>query len=166
MIQNALNEIQSKTCITFVRRTTEKDFVNIYSGNGCSSYVGRIGGGQNLSLMRNGCVYHGIVIHEFMHALGFHHMQSSYDRDNYVRILYENIEVGREHNFNKYSSNQVSHFGTSYDLDSLMHYRANAFSRYSNRNTIETLNPQDMNRIGQRERMSDGDARRINNMYC
>jgi hypothetical protein len=100
-----------------------------------------------------------------MHALGFYHMQSSYDRDRYVRINFENIERGRENNFHKYSESVVSHFGTRYDLDSLMHYRANAFTK-NGLNTIETLNPLDMKRIGQREQMSPGDAKRVRNMYC
>lgn len=100
-----------------------------------------------------------------MHALGFFHMQSSFDRDNYVRINNENIESGRENNFQKYSTSIVSHLKTSYDLDSLMHYGRNAFSR-NGQNTIETRNPKDINRIGQRVKMSSGDVRRVRNMYC
>lgn len=100
-----------------------------------------------------------------MHALGFFHMQSSYDRDRFVRINFENIEKGRENNFHKYSSSVVSHFRTSYDLDSLLHYRTNAFSM-NGLNTIETLNPADMGRIGQRVKMSPGDVERLQNMYC
>jgi hypothetical protein len=51
-------------------------------------------GAQELSLQQNGCVYSGIVTHEFLHALGFAHEQTRPDRDTYVRIYPENIEAG------------------------------------------------------------------------
>lgn len=92
-------------------------------------------------------------------------MQSSYDRDNYVRINFENIESGRENNFQMYPNSIVSHFQTSYDLDSLMHYTRTAFSR-NGQATIETRDPKDSYRIGQRSQMSLGDVDRVKNMYC
>lgn len=161
-----MNEIENKTCVRFINQTVEVNFIEIFSGSGCWSYVGRLGqGAQLLSLMRNGCVFHGIVVHELLHALGFYHMQSSFDRDNYVRINFENVEAGREHNFRLYNNRMVSHFGTSYDYDSLLHYRSSAFSSNGSP-TIETLDPKDMSRIGQRIGMSVGDVARVNNMYC
>ncbi|VDK52431.1 unnamed protein product [Anisakis simplex] len=48
------------------------------------------GGEQQLSL-GNRCGYVGIAEHEMMHAIGFHHEQNRADRDDYVRVLFENI---------------------------------------------------------------------------
>lgn len=48
-----------------------------------------------MSLMRNGCVHKGIVQHEVLHALGFHHEQARSDRDSFVNILTENIQSGQ-----------------------------------------------------------------------
>lgn len=110
------------------------------------------------------CVTHGIVIHEFLHALGVFHMQSSSNRDEFVRINLENVMSGFEHNFLRYDSNTVGLFSTSYDFESLMHYRRNAFSR-NGRDTITTLNSAQQNRIGQRQNLSSGDITRIRNMY-
>lgn len=55
--------------------------------------VGRIGGEQKLSLATP-CDRVAIVIHEFMHALGFWHEQSRVDRDKYVTIRWANIIEG------------------------------------------------------------------------
>lgn len=62
-------------------------------------------------------------------ALGFYHMQSAYDRNDYVTIVKENMLTFHKRNFIKYSSSEVSHFNTTYDYDSVLHYSAYAFSR-------------------------------------
>jgi hypothetical protein len=36
----------------------------------------------------------GTIIHELLHALGFYHQQSATERDDYVRINWNNIEPG------------------------------------------------------------------------
>ncbi len=60
----------------------------------CWSYVGRsFAGAQTLSI-GDGCGIKAIVEHEFLHALGFWHEQSRYDRDDYVTINFENIIRG------------------------------------------------------------------------
>ena len=41
-----------------------------------------------------GCEYKGIVMHEMFHALGCWHEQSRPDRDQFVRILTDNIQRG------------------------------------------------------------------------
>ena len=53
--------------------TTETNYIRIISGGGCYSYLGMIGGAQDLSLQAYGCTYIGTVAHEFIHALGIPH---------------------------------------------------------------------------------------------
>ena len=50
-------------------RTSQRDYIHIVKSFGCFSNVGRVGGGQKVSL-GHGCAYKGIVEHELMHALG------------------------------------------------------------------------------------------------
>lgn len=92
-------------------------------------------------------------------------MQSSYDRDDYIKIKAKNLKSGTEHNFKKMSKDAISYFGTSYDYDSVMHYNKHAFAQNRAKLTIETMEPEDQSRIGQRIEMSPGDIQRINNMY-
>lgn len=56
-------------------------------------------------------------------------MQSTYDRDEFVTIHWENVIEGVENNFQKYTSSEVTHFNTTYDYYSVMHYGAYGFSR-------------------------------------
>lgn len=56
-------------------------------------------------------------------------MQSSSDRDFYIKIMPENIAEGQEHNFEKYNLNRIYNFKVPYDLSSIMQYPSNAFSK-------------------------------------
>jgi uncharacterized protein YxeA len=164
-IRRALDEIERVTCVRFVQKSRAKDVVVMRRGFGCSSSVGRQGGAQWLTLDPRRCFRSpGIVIHEFLHALGFFHMQSATNRDNYIRIRMKNITPQNRHNFNKYSNRYISYYGTSYDYDSVMHYSAKAFSANGD-DTIITLDPNFQNRIGKRLELSEGDIKRVNNMY-
>lgn len=168
-IHKAADTINALNCLKLVNRTYEKDYVAVSGeSTGCSSYVGRIGGVQLIRLAPNvpesGCFRLFTIVHEFIHAFGFHHMQSSHDRDQFVKIVWENITPGTENNFNLYGTNNVDHFGVKYDYGSVMHYSATSFSI----NGADTIVPiQDMGSLtmGQRSRMSDKDILRIKRMY-
>ena len=64
--------------------------------------------------------YKAIPIHELFHALGSWHQQSRPDRDDYVEIIFANVQSGREHNFNKHPNADV--LDTVYSYRSVMHY--------------------------------------------
>ena len=40
------------------------------------------------------CVEVDIVVHELMHAIGLWHEHMRYDRDDYIKVHYENIDPG------------------------------------------------------------------------
>ena len=62
----------------------------------CSSFVGRIGGKQEITVgnKKHRCKL-GNIIHEIGHAVGFFHEQSRPDRDDFVKIVKENIKEGK-----------------------------------------------------------------------
>lgn len=101
VVARAFLEFQRQTCISFTPRDKEKDYIMITKGDGCSSQVGRVGGMQLVTL-GDGCIYPGIVMHELMHAVGFWHEQSRWDRDDYVAVYYENIQPGKPKKYSKY----------------------------------------------------------------
>jgi len=97
----AIKEIEVRTSIQFKMLANEENGILVNSQAGCSSVVGRVGGIQTLSLEQR-CKDVGVIIHEFMHALGVGHTQSRSDRDQYVTIQYENINIKRYKNFEIY----------------------------------------------------------------
>ncbi|XP_067015626.2 hatching enzyme 1.2-like [Anabrus simplex] len=165
MISNAINAYHTHTCIRFLPYTgAERDYLYVTHDNtGCWSAVGRTGGPQQLNLQSPGCTTTlGTIIHEFMHAIGFLHEQNRYERDSYVIINWQNIQSGRELNFNKASEQTTYAFGVPYDYGSVMHYSGNAFSN-NGRPTITSKNPNVQ--LGQRDGFSQGDVQKINGMY-
>ncbi|KAK6644309.1 hypothetical protein RUM43_000576 [Polyplax serrata] len=163
VIAAAFHDYQTKTCIRFVPRTQQRDYIYILKGSGCSSLVGRNGHKQQVSL-GPGCVYKGVIIHELMHATGFWHEQSRPDRDDYVVVLWQNIIPGMEFNFNKYDWNTVQGLGVSYDTGSVMHYTRNSFSRDGRSPTIIPRHG-DGDFLGQRIGFSEKDLIKINKLY-
>lgn len=136
------------------------DFINFtpVSGTECSSYVGKKGGEQVIRLAKR-CKKFNIV-HEIGHALGLWHEQSRHDRDAFIEIRWENIELDKQYNFNQHI-NDGKDLG-DYGYDSIMHYGAYAFSKNGEK-TIIPLNT-DVE-IGQRDHLSDKDINAINTLY-
>jgi len=162
LIAGNLEKIQSRTCIRFVERTNQVDYISVENRRGCYSYLGRTGGRQVLSLYRWGCVHSGIIIHEFLHALGFNHEQTRSDRDKYVQINWQNIKHGLGFK-SQFSKRNTYNLGTNYDYSSIMHYGRYAFSK--NRWPTITPVPNPSVKIGQRRGMSETDILRINRLY-
>ncbi|KAM3920451.1 embryonic protein UVS.2-like [Leptodactylus fuscus] len=163
LFKTAMQEFETLTCVRFVPRTTETDYINITgtSTSGCASYIGRVGGPQQLYLSPNTCMLRGIIQHEFNHAIGFVHEQSRSDRDNYVTIVTRNIAPEYQINFQKYNTNNL---GLEYDPSSVMHYPRDAFAISPGLDTI-IPKPNPYIPIGQRYGLSVLDVSKINKLY-
>ncbi|XXF76262.1 M12 family metallopeptidase [Myxococcaceae bacterium GXIMD 01537] len=125
-LQQAIDEYNAKTCVRFVPRAQEKNFVTVFNGQGCYSYVGSIQqGAQELSLGR-GCEFKGTAVHELMHALGFYHEQSRPDRDQFITVNFQNVGRGMESQFDVCQDCTTQ--AIPYEYASIMHYGAQAFT--------------------------------------
>ncbi|KAM6943546.1 hatching enzyme 1.2-like [Xenentodon cancila] len=161
IIMSSLVSFHGTTCIRFIQRSLwHRDYLYFYSGDGCWSYVGRDGGKQSVSLLKNGCLNQHTIQHEVLHALGFHHEQVRSDRDSYVQILTQNIQPGMEHNFNKVATNNL---GTPYDFNSVMEYGNRAFSKNGEPTILSKADPNLV--FGKARDMSANDIARVKKLY-
>ncbi|XP_062395703.1 meprin A subunit beta-like [Sardina pilchardus] len=164
IILRAFEQFGLKSCINFTPWQNEEYFIKLQKFRGCYSSVGKVTpGGQTVSIGR-GCAVVHIVEHELLHALGFYHEQSRYDRDDHVTVIWENIKEGFERNFNKVSEDSSSLLNTSYDYTSVMHYSADTFTN-GNGSTILTKQPEFQDVIGKSVEMSSTDTLELNRLY-
>ncbi|NXL70884.1 MEP1B protein, partial [Leptocoma aspasia] len=164
VILKAFEQYRLKTCIDFKPWEGEKNYISVFKGSGCWSSVGNMQMGlQQLSIGAN-CDRIATIQHEFLHALGFWHEQSRSDRDDYVTIVWDRIESGKEHNFNKYNDKRSDFLNVPYDYNSVMHYSKMSFSN-GTEPTIITNIPDFINVIGQRMDFSEYDLQKLNRLY-
>jgi len=161
VIRQGMADYASETCVQMVERTTETDYVEFIKDGGCYSYWGRVGGKQPISLA-NGCVVKYIVIHEIMHAIGFLHEQSRYDRDQHVTINWDNICCNAARQFRAETSSSIDLLGLAYDLKSVMHYGERAFSS-NGQKTIEAKNG--VSPLGNSNGFTSLDIQKVNKLY-
>ena len=109
-----------------------------------------------------GCMRLGTVIHETLHAAGFWHEQSRPDRNENVRIHWQNILSGYDDNFARYSRAEVTTLSLPYDTGSVMHYESTAFTK-NGKPTIQSL--KSYKRLGQRDGLSQLDIQKLNKLY-
>ena len=173
IIEEAIREIENKTCLQFQLRASDDYIEFTGEGDGCSSSsVGKSEGKQLIRLpvtSSSTCRTHGIVLHQICHALGMWHEQSRPDRDQYIEILEENIEPDKLRNFNRRKTFQVDYHGQFYDYGSIMHYGEDYFSENGN-DTLKVGNGAEYDCrgqpvIGQRLQLSESDVAELNQMY-
>lgn len=164
-IQLAINEYHAKTCLKFVQRSNQRNYISFYNGQGCHSPVG-MSGVNRISLQSPGCQNKGTIMHEVGHSIGLLHEQSRPDRDRYVIIHTRNLQNSRMA-FNFQKASNINSLGTPYDLASMMHYSSTAFARQGTK-TITTRDPSKQRLIDTYNRItgfSSIDVQQINLMY-
>ncbi|KAH9498106.1 Blastula protease 10 [Bulinus truncatus] len=164
-IYEAMDEWRNLTCIQF-RDATDDDvqFVRIISDDGCWSSIGHLTEGKNKLSLGKGCRSKDIILHEIGHTIGFYHEHSRPDRDDYVSVLFDNVNKSHSHNFEKKRWSQVLTYGLPYDYDSIMHYDEKTFS-VNNTLTVHAKDPKYQKVIGNGKGLSFSDIKLANLMY-
>lgn len=167
-ILQAINEINTRTNVSFIEHSNETNYVVfVFSDKWCSSYVGMLGGRQEIRCAIGKNFKAGSLIHEILHCLGFYHEHQRPDRDNFVRINYSNVK--RNADFEKLSPTIVRTIG-DYDYGSIQHYPRRIINENlvvnTKIDTIEPLQSLDFETIlGQRGALSSKDVTAINTLY-
>jgi len=166
VINAALYELSTVLCIQVLMWPQDSsptgDYVEMIrggDGSGCWSYVGRLGGRQDLNLQANGCVYKGTVMHEAIHALGYNHEQCRPDRDDHVNVFFQNIDPAMAYNYDKMMDTTT--FGTAYDTRSIMHYNSYDFSN----NGQPAILAKDGSQVGSQGVLTGNDIDKLKRMY-
>ncbi|UYV76940.1 hypothetical protein LAZ67_14002507 [Cordylochernes scorpioides] len=160
-----MKEYHDKTCIRFVERTNEANYINIFRGQGCYSYVGLVHRGQQPVSLGAGCHYHGTIVHELGHAVGFFHEQNRSDRDKYIRILWQNIKDGAADQFALLKPEQ-NRLLTPFDYNSIMLYGSMTFSKDRPRlRTMEKIDGGLLKEVIEKPGLSADDVARIQKLY-
>jgi hypothetical protein len=106
----------------------------------CGSYMGALGGLQPI-LLADHCTWTDVV-HEVMHAIGFPHEHSRADRDQFVRVLFNNIQEDFLPQFDIAPTPVLDVLTTTgFDYQSVMIYPKTAFAKTPNLETLQSLNP-------------------------
>ncbi|XP_065674733.1 hatching enzyme 1.2-like [Hydra vulgaris] len=144
-INDAIADYHTYTCLRFVPRINQPNYIRFTDGNGCSSPVG-MSGGVNVVTLGKGCGDKGTALHEIGHSVGLHHEQSRPDRGRYVNINLNNLDPKYNAAFNFDISREIDSLNTEYDLRSMMHYSSEAFAKPGMK-TITTVDPKNMKYI-------------------
>ncbi|CAB4060704.1 unnamed protein product [Lepeophtheirus salmonis] len=192
VIYDAINHIQSNSCVRFRRKKWYNfRYVKFVTG-GSTCYATGIGYSPfrrktKIRLAKPGCINIGIVAHEILHVLGFEHEQNRPDRDRYVKIQWNNIKDNKNdyHQFirsrfwrepiktcnerrlmpydNCAKRSTTVTYGFPYDYKSIMHYRPYSLTK-NNKPTITKRNGGTTG-IGRGSRLSLLDFKKLNRAY-
>ncbi|XP_034328389.2 uncharacterized protein [Magallana gigas] len=145
ILQKAVNIFNSRTCLKWLPHTPElakqvghNHYVEFKNSFGCYSNIGYYrdrNRPQEIGMYEPYCMNVGTAVHEMLHAAGFRHEHSRKDRDEYIRLIKENLGyMINDPNFAKGDTLDRN----PYDYESIMQYGLKYFST-NGKQTIKFL---------------------------
>ncbi|XP_075210129.1 hatching enzyme 1.2-like [Lycorma delicatula] len=166
----SMDLIESKTCIKFRKRQCDEEvyiLINKMAGRGCFALIGHRPqySPMLVNLQAPECLlYSGTIQHELLHVIGLFHEQARADRDEYVEIVWDNVEEDHYFDFSKAPPGYTTTYNVPYNLYSIMHYPNIAFSKNGQPTIISKKDPKNTD-MGQREGVTEGDLEKVRRMY-
>lgn len=162
-VESAIQYFHEHTSMKWIPFQGQEDAVVFEPGKkDCYSYVGRVGGVQSIKLSI-GC-QGPEILHEMMHALGFVHEHSRLDRDQYINVVWSNIDDEHKPQFAIVPEMYFEPFrGTPFDYHSVMLYKANSFAKQKHLTSIQSKTNEAISPVSQG--LSELDLYRLNRLY-
>ncbi|XP_065188144.1 uncharacterized protein LOC135818865 [Sycon ciliatum] len=169
----AIRHIEERSCVRFYRHVNAAAQGNTYAiiqlqpnSIDCFTPVGKQQGVMYMHVGEPCLTEVGYMVHQLLHLAGLYHMHQRSDRDQYVRIFWQNIlPVGMQY-FSKYSTPEPGSIPDNmrYDYGSIMHYGKSTYG--TNQTHAITMLPRQQGiKIGQRKAMSQIDINILNALY-
>ncbi|KAG4077933.1 hypothetical protein HA402_013433 [Bradysia odoriphaga] len=92
-ILRAIRQIEGTTCIRFVTRTDEINYISMRMvDTGCSAPVGfQNSGPQDILIYEPECGFYSYFLHQLIQSLGSIHEHQRSDRDEYITVQMEDL---------------------------------------------------------------------------
>lgn len=124
-LTTSLAEMESKFGVDFVPRSNQSNYIYFtYTPAGDfaagRSKLGMVGGKQNVELNKVTGFNERTIVHELLHALGYHHEHQRSDRDSYISVNWSNLDQCTS----SFDKNGAISIARPYDLYSIMHYNS------------------------------------------
>lgn len=173
-IDEAINEYENKTNLIFKERVNEPYYVEFtYDPNGSGGVPGMRT--REYQIGKDPTVYdhniiilaswarHGTVLHEIGHTIGLLHEHTKPNRDDYIKVIDENIKEEFQSQFKKDEGNIIS---PGFDWESIMLYPSvSDFSIGGRATMLRIIGDKRIEFESNREYLSESDINTINVMY-
>ncbi|MCF2502099.1 M12 family metallopeptidase [Dyadobacter sp. CY107] len=163
-IKDAIALWQDRTSITFVPRTSHTDYVRFVITDVNRSKVGKIGGMQEIKLIK--FVNPRAIVHEIGHAIGLLHEHTRSDRDNWITVKWENVDDEGQYELQTYATNfpwYPTFNKGAVDFQSAMIYDPTAYSKNGKPTMVRKDNGPAWTGINE---ISSGDVKTVEHMYA
>ncbi|CAJ0599568.1 unnamed protein product [Cylicocyclus nassatus] len=161
----AMQKIVANTCVQFKERTDEDQYVEITNEEsaGCGANVGRVSG-KTAVYLESSCMDAKTVMIMLLHALGLSGEHQREDRDDYVKMHFENMIDPKTNAFLAIAESTQKYLSVPYDYLSIMHDAKDAYAKPGTI-TIETVDPAFEDKIGKQTEPSARDYEKVNLLY-